>query len=183
MNVFEMEGFLRGKCLPGDMKVNETTAEYLVRKLSQTDELTAALSTLESAREVTNCPEGVDLKDHLKALVAENVALASENVSLKNVFGPGDAVLNFLTIALRHTTYDQIDLDDVTLAFQMSLPKIPATDSILLEAEVRGVVKLKEHLNEWMSGMDFPSDMQFEHSEFISACDGFTAKLRGGKAE
>lgn len=57
--------------------------------------------------------------------------LAAENVALKNVFGPGDAVLNFLTIALRHTTYDQIDLDDVSLAFKMSLPDTPATDRIV----------------------------------------------------
>ncbi len=28
MNVFEMEGFLRGKCVPRDLKVNETNAEY-----------------------------------------------------------------------------------------------------------------------------------------------------------
>ncbi len=75
MNVFEMEGFLRGKCLPGDMKVNETTAEYLVRKLSQAGELTAAHSTIEKAREVTNCPDGVDLQDHLKQLVAESLAM------------------------------------------------------------------------------------------------------------
>lgn len=32
MNVFEMEGVLRGKCVPRDLKVNETNAEYLVRK-------------------------------------------------------------------------------------------------------------------------------------------------------
>ncbi|HFQ7067041.1 TPA: hypothetical protein ACHSNB_004935, partial [Escherichia coli] len=32
MNLFEMEGFLRGKCVPRDLKVNETDAEYLVRK-------------------------------------------------------------------------------------------------------------------------------------------------------
>lgn len=55
--------------------------------------------------------------------------LAAENVDLKNVFGPGDAVMNFLTIALRHTTYDEIDLSDVTLAFRMSLPQTPATDA------------------------------------------------------
>ncbi len=30
MNVFEMEGFLRGRCVPRDLKVNETDAEYLV---------------------------------------------------------------------------------------------------------------------------------------------------------
>ncbi|ELQ6325834.1 hypothetical protein R2332_001183 [Klebsiella pneumoniae] len=64
--------------------------------------------------------------------------LAAENVALKNVFGPGDAVLNFLTIALRHTTYDQIDLDDVSLAFKMSLPETPATDRIVAGIKADG---------------------------------------------
>ncbi|MBC4311429.1 hypothetical protein H8M25_28560 [Klebsiella pneumoniae] len=64
--------------------------------------------------------------------------LAAENVALKNVFGPGDAVLNFLTIALRHTTYDQIDLDDVTMAFKMSLPETPATDRIVAGIKAAG---------------------------------------------
>ncbi|ENY0606569.1 ead/Ea22-like family protein [Salmonella enterica] len=30
-----MEGFLRGKCVPRDLKVNETNAEYLVRKFDE----------------------------------------------------------------------------------------------------------------------------------------------------
>ncbi|EFC5289747.1 hypothetical protein ACEZVD_000683 [Escherichia coli] len=38
MNVFEMEGFLRGKCVPRDLKVNETNAEYLVRKFDANGE-------------------------------------------------------------------------------------------------------------------------------------------------
>ena len=38
MNTLEMEGFLRGKCLPGDMKVKETNAEYLVRKFSELEQ-------------------------------------------------------------------------------------------------------------------------------------------------
>ncbi|EHN8733900.1 hypothetical protein [Enterobacter hormaechei] len=39
-----MEGFLRGKCLPGDMKVNETNAEYLMRKFAEADAMCAALA-------------------------------------------------------------------------------------------------------------------------------------------
>lgn len=35
MNVYEMEGFLRGKCMPRDILVNESTAAYLVRKLNE----------------------------------------------------------------------------------------------------------------------------------------------------
>lgn len=46
MTKYEMEGFLRGKCLPGDMKVNETNAEYLVRKLSVVSDQLATLDKL-----------------------------------------------------------------------------------------------------------------------------------------
>jgi hypothetical protein len=35
MNVYEMEGFLRGRCVPRDLIVNESNAAYLVRKLSE----------------------------------------------------------------------------------------------------------------------------------------------------
>lgn len=43
MNTIEMHGFLTGKCLPGDMRVNETTAEYLVRKFREKDQQLAAV--------------------------------------------------------------------------------------------------------------------------------------------
>lgn len=50
MNLIEMEGFLRGKCLPGDMLVNETNAQYLVRKFSELESKCAALAAeLEAA--------------------------------------------------------------------------------------------------------------------------------------
>ncbi|EKO0792146.1 hypothetical protein PX471_004109 [Salmonella enterica subsp. enterica] len=39
-----MEGFLRGKCIPGDLKVNETNAEYLVRKFSEAEAKISALT-------------------------------------------------------------------------------------------------------------------------------------------
>ncbi|HBR4491214.1 hypothetical protein AAHT98_15615 [Klebsiella pneumoniae] len=75
MNVYEMEGFLRGKCLPGDLKVNESNAEYLVRKVNAVSELkgelTAALATIEKCREISGCPAGVDLQDHLRQLASE----------------------------------------------------------------------------------------------------------------
>jgi hypothetical protein len=79
-----------------------------------------------------------NVDDTLK-LSARLLALVAENAGLKNAFGPGDSVLNFLTIALRHTTYDQIDLDDVTLAFKMSLPETPATDRFISDVKAQGV--------------------------------------------
>ncbi|TKU99015.1 hypothetical protein FDX22_21500, partial [Citrobacter sp. TBCS-14] len=44
MTVYEMEGFLRGKCLPGDMMVNEGNAQYLVRKFSELQSQNADLA-------------------------------------------------------------------------------------------------------------------------------------------
>lgn len=38
-------------------------------------ELTAALATIEKCREITGCPAGLDLQDHLRQLAAENVGL------------------------------------------------------------------------------------------------------------
>ncbi|MFY0273626.1 hypothetical protein [Escherichia coli] len=35
MTLIEMNGFLKGKCIPRDLKVNETNAEYLVRKFGE----------------------------------------------------------------------------------------------------------------------------------------------------
>lgn len=35
MTLIEMEGFLRGKCIPRDMLVNESNAQYLLRKLTE----------------------------------------------------------------------------------------------------------------------------------------------------
>ncbi|EMX2845629.1 hypothetical protein ABGM65_003082 [Escherichia coli] len=52
MNVFEMEGFLRGKCVPRDLKVNETNAEYLVRKFDEAEAKCAALK--QSEKEFNN---------------------------------------------------------------------------------------------------------------------------------
>ncbi|EFH8448821.1 hypothetical protein GHR28_04890 [Escherichia coli] len=141
MNVFEMEGFLRGKCLPGDMKVNETTAEYLVRKLDHAGELTAAHSTIEKAREVTNCPQGVELQEHLKALVAENLAIKSAAILLAD---------ESVQIYKRWNLTQQPDGDIVDMQTIHELlcacHETPATDSILREAEARGVDKAIEHL-------------------------------------
>ena len=47
MSLIEMDGFLKGKCIPRDLKVNETNAEYLVRKFAEAEAKCAALAALE----------------------------------------------------------------------------------------------------------------------------------------
>ncbi|EEW2612699.1 TPA: hNH endonuclease [Escherichia coli] len=44
MTLIEMDGFLKGKCIPSDLKVNETNAEYLVRKFAEAEAKCAALA-------------------------------------------------------------------------------------------------------------------------------------------
>lgn len=44
MSLIEMDAFLKGKCIPSDLKVNETNAEYLVRKFAEAEAKCAALA-------------------------------------------------------------------------------------------------------------------------------------------
>ena len=44
MSLIEMDGFLKGKCIPSDLKVNETSAEYLVRKFAEAEAKCAELA-------------------------------------------------------------------------------------------------------------------------------------------
>ncbi|EFB8334717.1 TPA: hypothetical protein ROQ19_004356 [Escherichia coli] len=67
MSLIEMDGFLKGKCIPRDLKVNETNAEYLVRKFSEAEAKCAALEaenaamheTIEAVRSVADNSSGI----------------------------------------------------------------------------------------------------------------------------
>ncbi|ELU4293812.1 hypothetical protein ACEPKT_001674 [Escherichia coli] len=68
MSLIEMDGFLKGKCIPRDLKVNETNAEYLVRKFAEVEAKCAALAA-ENARclfELSRCHQTVDEMFHHK---------------------------------------------------------------------------------------------------------------------
>lgn len=49
MSLIEMDGFLKGKFIPCDLKVNETNAEYLVRKFAEAEAKCAALAAENAA--------------------------------------------------------------------------------------------------------------------------------------
>ena len=71
MSLIEMDGFLKGKCIPRDLKVNETNAEYLVRKFGELE------SKLETA--LRECRSAGITIDNLEAKCA---ALAAENAGM-----------------------------------------------------------------------------------------------------
>lgn len=70
MKLFEMEGFLLGKCIPGDMKVNETNAEYLVRKFAEAEDRCAALAA-ENAGLKKYCEDAAFDADYESELLGE----------------------------------------------------------------------------------------------------------------
>lgn len=74
MALIEMDGFLKGKCIPSDLKVNETNAEYLVRKFAELE------SKLETA--LRECRSAGITIDNLEA---KCTALAAENAGMKSV--------------------------------------------------------------------------------------------------
>ncbi|EEA3115104.1 hypothetical protein IV639_002347 [Salmonella enterica] len=127
MKLYEMEGFLLGKCIPGDLKVNETNAEYLVRKFSEAEERCAELSArLSMINGIIEAAEQGNKLAHeaTETLVQESNALAAENAGLKSalndILQPDAAVLE------RNHRVRALDAMET-----------PATDAFL--AEVRAI--------------------------------------------
>lgn len=82
MTLIEMDGFLKGKCIPRDLKVNETNAEYLVRKFAEIE------SKLETA--LRECRSAGITIDNLEAKCA---ALAADNKKTMEAMRQADAAV------------------------------------------------------------------------------------------
>lgn len=79
MTLIEMNGFLKGKCIPRDLKVNETNAEYLVRKFAEAEAKISALS-----EDHQKAIESIKQADSAVKLAHEKFSeLAAENAALK----------------------------------------------------------------------------------------------------
>ncbi|EDV8625071.1 DUF4752 domain-containing protein [Salmonella enterica subsp. enterica] len=146
MKLYEMEGFLRGKCIPGDLKVNETNAEYLVRKFSEADDRCASLSAkLRMINDLTEAAEQANklAQEATEKLVQERNALATENAWLKSAAIEAKGEMEEHHDADQMYSYDadgeQMDallrlcdaqgaIDEIVLSI-----KTPATDAFLAE--------------------------------------------------
>ena len=128
MSLIEMDGFLKGKCIPRDLKVNETNAEYLVRKFGELE------SKLETA--LRECRSAGVTIDNLEAKCA---ALAAENAGLKSAhpqpFGP--EMMKALDAYEKHQ--DEVPETGMLNAFFILRDSIrvetPATDAFLAEGK------------------------------------------------
>ncbi|EFC1656295.1 hypothetical protein FA798_20100 [Escherichia coli] len=115
MSLIEMDGFLKGKCIPCDLKVNETNAEYLVRKFGELE------SKLETA--LRECRSAVITIDNLEAKCA---ALAAENAGLNKFIAQSCYVFDG----------EQDEISDAYIcATDGGMPQTPATDAFLAEVK------------------------------------------------
>ncbi|HBH5226413.1 TPA: hypothetical protein KTV36_000717 [Escherichia coli] len=188
MTLIEMDGFLKGKCIPRDLKVNETNAEYLVRKFGELE------SKLETAlRECRSAGITIDnLEVKCAALAAENAELkSSREILAKNTLEACNAIASagFSHEAIMRGFYASTGngnkypkpittlVDEALLDFQT-----PATDAFLAEVRAQGVELFAESQKEYVRKNRNELDSMTRAAYCGSAVDAerFAAELRKG---
>ncbi len=179
MSLIEMDGFLKGKCFPRDLKVNETNAEYLVRKFAEAEAKISALS-----EDQQRAIESIKQADAAVKLAHEKFsAMAAENAGIKSAIPEP-----------RDIEDDNDNMDDVSLAedfgfnhaielMRRRIPETPATDAFLAEVRAQGVEMLaKNHQSivNALKGDSLFSDGEYRHAAIVSAAVYFAAELRKG---
>jgi len=152
MTVYEMEGFLRGKCLPGDMKVNESNAQYLVRKLSELQSQNADMA-VQLANAESKCRE----------LAAELSAV--DKIHNEAVFITDDH-------------YEQCPPEVQKMIRSLAVLQIPAYDAFL--AEVRASAVDEACLKISSAIVNCYQDEQVGLDAAATICGDFAAQLRKG---
>ncbi|EGO7579962.1 hypothetical protein F8Z59_005085 [Escherichia coli] len=124
MTLIEMDGFLKGKCIPCDLKVNETNAEYLVRKFAEAEAKISALS-----EDQQKAIESIKQADSAVKLAHEKFSsLAAENAGLKHAMA---VTLDHVSV----TDAGQAGVAAMIINDALHHSETPATDAFL--AEVR----------------------------------------------
>ncbi|HAX8787701.1 TPA: hNH endonuclease [Escherichia coli] len=190
MTLIEMDGFLKGKCIPRDLKVNETNAEYLVRKFGELE------SKLETA--LRECRSAGITIDNLEA---KCTALAAENAGMKSVIeycinpdnqpeyhdqGMGCGVEDhgyqrdgysacyYGWESAMERVYSEVIPD--------AIPETPATDAFLAEVRAQGVEMYADNLDNGADDAErggFDYAVKFLRSE-ASSVRLFADQLRKG---
>ncbi|HEA2783195.1 TPA: ead/Ea22-like family protein [Escherichia coli] len=141
MNVFEMEGFLRGKCVPRDLKVNETNAEYLVRKFAEAEAKISALSEdhQKAIESIKQADAAVKLAhEKFSALAAENELARKAVQAFCDVVGDNTEVIA-----------EEVGRDGVLVILEAmkATGNMPATAVFLAEVRAQGVEMYADNLD------------------------------------
>ncbi|EJK2759898.1 hypothetical protein NK739_002916 [Escherichia coli] len=151
ITLIEMDGFLKGKCIPSDLKVNETNAEYLVRKFGELE------SKLETA--LRECRSAGITIDNLEA---KCVALAAESAGMKK----------FCKDAAFDADYEaELGMERGGFSDALNEIKTPATDAFLAEVRAQGVEMAMEHMQ---------SSGSLTFGDCYISLNEFAAELRKG---
>lgn len=161
MNVYEMEGFLRGKCLPGDMKVNESDAQYLVRKFSELQSQNADMS-VQLANAESKCRE-----------------LAAENGGLKKAAEFATADDMWIEQADGMLDYRYVDWYVDVLKAAM---ETPATDAFLAEVRANGADEVSAICRGLANKDGCSVNMRCSYNLTAERAEAVAAQLRKGAA-
>lgn len=139
MTLIEMDGFLKGKCFPRDLKVNETNAEYLVRKFAEAE---AKISALYEDHQ--KAIESIKQADAAVKLAHEKFsALAAENAKLKK----------FCKDAAFDADYEaELGMERGGFSDALNEIKTPATDAFLAEVRAQGVDMARNAMIDFVDG-------------------------------
>lgn len=164
MSLIEMDGFLKGKCIPSDLKVNETNAEYLVRKFGELE------SKLETA--LRECRSAGITIDNLEAKCA---ALAADNKKAMEAIKQADAA-----VKLAHEKFSALTAENAMLKqrTQQLIDIISNTDNDYCMCGSA----MKDHVH---SGCGYPTGMfDYYYNQWLEsdnktpATDAFLAEVR-----
>ncbi|CAH6017390.1 hypothetical protein NMO11_003234 [Citrobacter freundii] len=171
MNVYEMEGFLRGKCLPGDMKVNETNAQYLVRKFSELQSQNTDMA-VQLANAESKCRE-----------------LAVESAGLKNPdnwLSQSDYGYEASEVATQNGATEDESLRAGMIAI-INRIGTPATDAFLAEVRAQGLERLAKAwyaiANETSSGISISESSRLKYRQRADDVADFANKIRQEAAQ
>lgn len=173
MSLIEMDGFLKGKCIPRDLKVNETNAEYLVRKFGELE------SKLETAfRECRSSGIAID------NLEAKCEALAAENARLKSAVTQQIELRAEIKKAGRppHADFWVQSICEAEEKVKRALEETKATDAFLAEVRAQGVEMYADNLDNGADDAErggFDYAVKFLRSE-ASSVRLFADQLRKG---
>ncbi|HAW2897163.1 TPA: hypothetical protein JLR17_001086 [Escherichia coli] len=147
MSLIEMDGFLKGKCIPSDLKVNETNAEYLVRKFAEAEAKISALSEdhQKAIESIKQADAAVKLAhEKFSALAAENAGLKSgamDEIKVINRGGQAYCVKDGVQV---NPMYARGWNDYRAKSLQSDTP---ATDAFLAEVRAQGVEMYADNLD------------------------------------
>lgn len=167
MELYEIEGFLRGKRLPGDLLVGESNAQYIFRKFKERDALEREL-----------CMSEAKCKGYFSDAAVASLkcdALAVENAELKELI---DQHAKGFAVCPQCSHEEPSETDDI-VALYRSL-ETPATDAVIENIQAQGVEKLSEFAGKEYQRVVGDKTLQRKWKGIVLLCVDFASQLRKG---